>query len=396
LLEWRFCDLIGLVRKYLHIEGASNVWYRDHRPGDGDVRLESLLEQLVACRSYSGEEEPIAELVSDIAERWSYEVASPYRRNVTVSVPGIRHDRTLILTGHLDTVPGEWPGALTLRRESGRLIGLGASDMKAGLAVMLALIEHYHGNPPPCDLYFVFSCEEETTGAGAQYVVPVIRPQLSGHVETILLEPTGNSFVGFGHRGQGTYILTARGLIQHAAFGTREDAALPRMASVVSDLYRQAAIWSAQYPDPEYGPISVNVTRMAGAGDAANVLPGSAQLFVDVRMNRPFAAVANQEMGAFAAGRHLEISYPAHPIRIVETPADTWLFLAFETAWPLPREPFPGASDLGDFLELGPAVIFGPGDPRAMHVPGESVAIGAMESCLATLLRVVAAYAALP
>ena len=66
----------------------------------------------------------------------------------------------IALVGHTDTVPAH-PGDPEPSREGNRLTGLGASDMKGGLAVMMALMEDIDPSTCPYDLAFVFYDAEE-------------------------------------------------------------------------------------------------------------------------------------------------------------------------------------------------------------------------------------------
>src|SRR2546428_8781482 len=100
--------------------------------------LADLLETLVNIPSRTGNEAAIAQWVGERLEARDH--GEVLRSGHAVVWRGPRRDRPLlVLAGHLDTVPGE---GVPARRESGRLVGLGSSDMKAGDAVLLALIEH--------------------------------------------------------------------------------------------------------------------------------------------------------------------------------------------------------------------------------------------------------------
>jgi acetylornithine deacetylase/succinyl-diaminopimelate desuccinylase-like protein len=64
---------------------------------------------------------------------------APGRPTVLATARGTGGGRTILLDGHLDTVPPGDPerGGLVPRIEDGRLLGRGAFDMKAGLAAMM-------------------------------------------------------------------------------------------------------------------------------------------------------------------------------------------------------------------------------------------------------------------
>ena len=66
----------------------------------------------------------------------------------------------LVFAGHLDTVP-EPLGGLPVRVEGNRVYGRGASDMKAGDAVMLALLEDLGWESSWAEPTFVFYEREE-------------------------------------------------------------------------------------------------------------------------------------------------------------------------------------------------------------------------------------------
>src|SRR5690348_2469103 len=65
----------------------------------------------------------------------------------------------VLLAGHTDTVPAQ--GNLPGRLEDGAVVGLGASDMKGGLAVMLELALWAAGQELDYDVAFLFFPREE-------------------------------------------------------------------------------------------------------------------------------------------------------------------------------------------------------------------------------------------
>ena len=93
-----------------------------------------------------------------------------------------------MLAGHTDTVPAN--GNAEPRIEGDVLWGLGAADMKGGLAVMLALAERVPD--PAVDVTFVFYAGEEVAAEhnGLAHLLRD-RPELLAGDVAILGEPTG-------------------------------------------------------------------------------------------------------------------------------------------------------------------------------------------------------------
>ena len=120
--------------------------------------IAELLGALVDTPSVTGEESAIAGFVAARLERRA--TGECRRSGDSVIWRGPRRGRPLVvLAGHLDTVPPR--GNERARRDGDRLYGLGATDMKGGDAVMLALLETQDPARLRFDLAAVFYDGEE-------------------------------------------------------------------------------------------------------------------------------------------------------------------------------------------------------------------------------------------
>ena len=99
--------------------------------------------------------------------------------------------RRIVLGGHLDTVPPN--GNATPRRDGDTLHGLGAADMKSGLAAMLRLADQLAGGGSPrFDVTLVwYEAEEVADEHNGLRLLFADAPQLVAGDFAILLEPTG-------------------------------------------------------------------------------------------------------------------------------------------------------------------------------------------------------------
>ena len=107
--------------------------------------LVETLTWLVDIPSVTGEE---AGLRDAIAARLK---GMPQQAIADSLVVGKPRDAAVILAGHLDTVPLQ--GEIGARLDGDRVHGLGATDMKGGLAVMIHLVETLGAEKVACVFY---------------------------------------------------------------------------------------------------------------------------------------------------------------------------------------------------------------------------------------------------
>ncbi|WP_457625714.1 succinyl-diaminopimelate desuccinylase [Persephonella sp.] len=155
-------------------------------------KLVDYLKALVEIPSVIGNEKEIADFVHSFSRKY-YPEKNIVRHNNSLIVfdDFDKSKKTLALVGHLDTVPGdnEYTGKII----DGSLYGLGASDMKGGLAVMMGLMDYFSGKEKRFNLIYVFYEKEE-----GPYVDNGLEPLLSDFdiIQkadlAVALEPTNN------------------------------------------------------------------------------------------------------------------------------------------------------------------------------------------------------------
>ncbi|MFJ5959444.1 succinyl-diaminopimelate desuccinylase [Pseudarthrobacter oxydans] len=302
------------------------------------------------------------------------------------------HPERVILAGHLDTVPlplaADAKGTVPSSWESGVpgegiLYGRGATDMKGGVAVQLALAATLFddGASPKRDVTFVFYDHEEVEAvkSGLGRLVRNHGHLLHGDF-AILLEPTDGTVEG-GCNGTSRFEVTTVGEAAHSArawMGSNAiHAAAPVLARLAGYQPQTITVDGLEYRE------SLNAVKING-GTAGNVIPDRCVVEINYRFapdkNPDQAeAVVRELLEGFevvrtdaAAGARPGLHHPAAAS-----------FVAAVGAEPKPKY---GWTDVARFSELGiPAVNFGPGDALLAHKDNEHVHANAIRTCLAAL-----------
>ena len=343
-----------------------------------------LTAALIDVNSVSGNETALADAV-EAALRALPHLKVLRDGDAIVARTQLGRPERVILAGHLDTVPlpavpgsrgtvpSVWDGDV--------LYGRGATDMKGGVAVQLALAAEL--TEPSRDVTYVFYDHEEVDAAMSG-LGRLVRnhPQLLQGDFAILLEPTNGTVEG-GCNGTARFEASTVGQAAHSARAWRGVNAIHAAADILVRL-RDHEPATVTVDGLKYRE-SLNAVKIWG-GTAGNIIPDSTTVEINYRF-APDKTPGDAELYVrnllegftvvctdAAAGARPGLDHPAAAE-----------FVAAVGAEPKPKY---GWTDVARFSELGiPAVNFGPGDALLAHTDNEHVPAEAVRECRAALRR---------
>jgi succinyl-diaminopimelate desuccinylase len=334
-------------------------------------------EALCATLSPIGEERALC----DEVEAWArprFPSVERVRDSLVVRVdPAGPPERPLVaLCGHLDTVPVHDEDRRPPRREGGRLVAPGASDMKGGIAVLMALAERVPRAARFCDLVLVLYAREEGPYLENELEEVLRDPaRLRGVSLALCLEPTDN-VLQLGCVGSLHATVVFSGRAAHSARPWQGENAVHRAGALLAELHAR--------PPREFSDGGLvyrevlSATRIDG-GRARNVVPDRCTLNLNFRFapDRTLEdAAAELRALALRHGASVELTdlspaCPAwrdHPLvrRLVER---TGVAVEAKQAW----------TDVARLAAHGiPAVNLGPGATSQAHQRGEWIELSAL------------------
>jgi succinyl-diaminopimelate desuccinylase len=339
--------------------------------------------ELVAIGSVSHHEAALADHIEAALRPAPWLVVDRIGDNVVARTQLSRASR-LALAGHTDTVPAN--GNEHPRIDGDTLWGLGAADMKSGLAVMLELATTVA--EPVVDVTYVFYvCEEVAREHNGLSQLRAVRSDLLTADAAILAEPTGG-LVEAGCQGTLKLSVTLGGRRAHTARPWMGINAIHRLGRVLS------LVESAESREPEIDGCRYREALQAVAvegGVAANVVPDRAS----VTLNHRFAPDRTADEAQAAVERliapALDAALGDEVTRVDWAPPASPslahpLLAALVAASGAPARAKLGWTDVAFFAERGvPATNFGPGEPSVAHTADERVERGQIDAVHRTL-----------
>jgi succinyl-diaminopimelate desuccinylase len=373
--------------------------------------LVDVLSSLVRTRSVNPGTSEAA--MADVVEGWLAEKSipttriefAPGRPSVGAVIEGAHVGPTVVLNGHLDTVPIDneslWttdPFGAEVR--DGHLFGRGACDMKGGLAVQIG-IAHYLSEIDPDELcgslVLHFAAGEERGEPGTR---SLLEAGFRGEYG-ITTEPTSLR-VATATRGLATYALHIRGRSVH---GSRPEAGVNPIWAL-GPVLEMLAEYDAEVrlrPHPLLPGGTCTPTRVL-AGVKENAVPDDCEILVDRRLLPGESAETEMadllERVKRLDGLDPELNYELATDYVVEpaeippdSPFAAQMLEAVSEVTGETNEVWgaPFSSDVRNLVnDAGmTAVTFGPGDTRFCHCPDERIPIAELEQAAVTIAKVV-------
>ncbi|MFD7293414.1 succinyl-diaminopimelate desuccinylase [Streptomyces sp. NPDC059897] len=345
-------------------------------PLDLAADVVALTEALVDMPSESGAEGPLADAVEEALRALPGLEVERVGNSVVARTDRGRPER-VVLAGHLDTVPEA--GNLPSRRDGERLYGLGACDMKGGVAVALKLAAAASSARESLnrDVTFAFyECEETVGDRNGLAVIAARRLQLLDGDLALLLEPSDGG-VEAGCQGFLLADIVVPGQRAHTARAWMGSNAAHLAGEVLTRLHahvpERITIDGLEYRE------GLNAVAVR-AGVSSNVVPDECVVTVNLR----FAPSRSPEQ----AEAYLRGLFPEYELRITEVEPgalpglDRPLAADLVKALGVAPRPKLGWTDVARFASLGvPALNCGPGDPQLAHTPGEFVPMPEVRAC---------------
>lgn len=287
---------------------------------------------------------------------------------------------TVALVGHLDTVKCAENQEYAIR--DGRVYGCGASDMKAGVAVMLALLDRWRDLGGYRPVWIFYDAEEGP--AEQNGLQPVLDSGVLPPLDFVfILEPTDQGLQP-GCMGTLHATLTVRGTRAHSARPWQGENALYRAIPL---LERFAAKERRAVTFGELTFYEVMVVTQAMTVNSKNVVPDALVLNVNARFAPGSTGEAAEAELRELVGDLAEVEitdcapsgevHSDHPV-IREWRIREGLMVLPKQAW----------TDVARFTSHGiPAVNFGPGETSQAHQANEWCSIDSLEFCFRALRR---------
>lgn len=322
----------------------------------------ALLRMMVEIPSPSGQEARIGQFLVDEMGRMGFRSYLDEAGNAIGELGA--GSRTIVLLGHMDTVPGE----IAVQVVDGILYGRGTVDAKGPLATFVVAAAR-SGAPADTRLVVICAVDEEGKSRGARYIRDRYRPDF-----TIIGEPSGWAHITLGYKGSTYFTYTLTGPAAHTA------GAGPSAPEVAVSFWNELCRWAADFNADKGRMFDMITPSLVSINSANDGLSESVEMSVNVRWPLELdGAALKGALRRMAGDAEIRIDSYEVPYRGEKnTPLTSAFLRSIRANGGQPR--FKVKTGTSDMNIVGPAwkcpiVAYGPGDSQLDHTPDEHISL---------------------
>jgi len=351
----------------------------------------------IPSRNPPGEEKRCAEYIYSKLKEFgleTYLVNEPFNnRPQVVAIVRGRSENTIILNGHIDTVPEGDPESWSMDPFSGKvkdgfLYGRGSVDMKSALAIMMHVAEFADMNGT---ILLTFAVGEERAEPGTSTLLSYVKKFNLNIKYGLVLEPTALN-VASCQKGGAWFRIKLKGRSAHASAPDEGINAI-EIAAKVMHAINDYRLLIARRKHRLADPPTCTVTMISG-GFKENVIPDKCELVIDRRLVPGESSnVVEQELRPFID--RLQLDYELEkigsrePVEIDDNNAIAKAVLDATTeaiGCNASIVCFPGATDNEHLVANGiQSLVWGPGNLNKAHAIDECINIDEIKHGTITL-----------
>lgn len=298
---------------------------------------------------------------------------------------------TILLSSHMDTVPGMLP----VKIDETKIYGRGASDAKGPLATFLYasyLLKRVENLPSK--IIVVATVDEEGDGKGIKELINTLKILKINPAYAIFGEPGGAHVITIGYKGRIQLRIKIFTESQHASSPDAPNAieSMMRLLAALKDYELRFKTHNA------FTSITITPTMIKG-GHAINVTPKNCELVLDIRT--PPTKTVNQFLSDIvniikSFDNSVKSEYKVEDLtEPYQSNIATALVEAFRKAilQEINTEPKfirkTGTGEMNIFAHEYkiPIITYGPGDPRVSHTDNEHISIEDYQKSINVLKR---------
>jgi succinyl-diaminopimelate desuccinylase len=376
------------------VDGIDMNWKSIFTPAQ-EKEVINICRELVRIKSINppGDELSIAEFITHILKKVGLEVElirhSQKRASVLARLKGNCKGSAVLYNGHLDTVPTgveKWIyDPFSAKISNGKIWGLGASDMKGGLAAMIVSIKRLAEINPKFkgDLIFAATASEETDSLGAIEIASRLK---SDSIQVVVLSEPSNNEMVIAEKGALWLEIATKGKTAHGSMPESGRNAIMSMIKFINELMK---IKIPFIKHPLLGSFTLSINTILG-GVKTNVVPDRCVITIDMRtlpgqnhkvifkkVNELIKEI-KQRLSDFRASIKIINNRAPLETSLSEPVVKKFTGVLFEINGrrPIPKgvNYYTDATVFIPFLKV-PMIIFGPGNPQLAHQPNEHIEI---------------------